>query len=58
MAMDGANDELFQADKLQSALAAGKPGVRVDIVPGVGHITLVTTPAGTAAIANAWASNF
>jgi pimeloyl-ACP methyl ester carboxylesterase len=58
MAMDGANDELFQADKLQSALAAGKPGVRVDIVPGVGHITLVTTRAGTAAIANAWASNF
>ena len=58
MAMDGANDEIFQADKLQPALATAKPGIRVDIVPGVDHIGLTTTPAGTTAIANAWSSRF
>ncbi|WP_428375025.1 alpha/beta hydrolase [Lichenicoccus sp.] len=58
MAMDGADDELFLADKLQGALAAGKPGIRVDIVPSVGHIGLTTTPAGTAAIVRAWSSRF
>lgn len=58
MAMDGANDELFLADKLQAALAESKPGIRVDIVPSVGHIGLTTTPASTAAIAKAWSSRF
>ncbi len=58
MAMDGADDEIFRADKLQGALAAGRPGIHVDIVPGVGHIGLTTTPAGTAAIVRAWSSRF
>lgn len=58
MAIDGADDEIFLSDKLQAALAAGKPGIRVDIVPGVGHIGLTTTPDGTAAIAKAWSSHF
>jgi pimeloyl-ACP methyl ester carboxylesterase len=58
MAMDGADDEMFLSDKLQSSLAAGRPGTRVDIVPGVGHIGLTTTPAGTAAIAKAWSGSF
>ena len=58
MAVAGTDDEIFQTDRLQSALAAGKPGVRVDIVPGVGHIGLTTTPAGTAAIVQAWTSKF
>jgi non-heme chloroperoxidase len=58
MAVAGTDDEIFQTDRLQAALAAGKPGVRVDIVPGVGHIGLTTTPAGTAAIVKAWASTF
>jgi len=58
MAMDGADDEMFLSNKLQSALDAGRPNTRVDIVPGVGHIALTTTPAATAAIAKAWASSF
>jgi non-heme chloroperoxidase len=58
MAVAGAEDEIFQTDRLQAALAAGKPGVRVDVVPGVGHIGLTTTPAGTAAIVQAWTSKF
>ena len=58
MAMDGSDDELFQSDKLQGALNAGKPGIRVDIVPGVSHIGLTTTPVGTASIAKAWAASF
>jgi non-heme chloroperoxidase len=58
MAMDGADDEIFLSDKLQAALAVGKPGIRVDIVPGVGHIGLTTIPVGTAAIAKAWSSRF
>ncbi len=58
MAMDGSDDETFRSDKLQSALAPGKPGIRVDIVPGVGHVGLTTAPAGTAAIARAWSSRF
>jgi hypothetical protein len=44
----------FFADKLQTALAAGKPGIRVVSVPGVGHDGLVTTPAGSAAIVKSW----
>ena len=58
MAIEGGDDEIFLADKLQPALAAGKPGIRVDIVPGIGHIGLITTPAGTAEIVNAWAGKF
>jgi pimeloyl-ACP methyl ester carboxylesterase len=58
MAVAGTADEIFQTDRLQAALAAGKPDVRVDLVPGVGHIGLTTTPAGTAAIVKAWAGPF
>nr|WP_321983016.1 alpha/beta hydrolase [uncultured Lichenicoccus sp.] len=58
MALEGADDEIFLAGKLQGALAAGRPGIRVDIVPGVRHIGLITKPAGTAAIVRAWASRF
>lgn len=57
MAVAGADDEIFLSDRLQAALAAGKPGIRVDIVPGIGHIGLTTTPAGTAAIVRAWTSS-
>ncbi len=58
MAIDGADDELFLSDKLQGALATGKPGIRVDIVPGAGHIGLTTAPTGTAAVVQAWTSRF
>jgi pimeloyl-ACP methyl ester carboxylesterase len=58
MAMDGADDEVFFSGKLKGALEAGRPGIRVDLVPGVGHVGLTTTPAGTAAIAGAWSSRF
>jgi pimeloyl-ACP methyl ester carboxylesterase len=58
MAVAGTDDEIFQTDRLQAALAAGRPGVRVDLVPGVGHIGLTTTPTGTAAIVRAWESKF
>ena len=58
MAVAGTADEIFQTDRLQAALAAGKPGVRVDLVPGVGHIGLTTTPTGTTAIVQAWRSKF
>ncbi|MEJ0046401.1 MAG: alpha/beta hydrolase [Rhodospirillales bacterium] len=58
MALDGTDDEVFRSDQLRPALAAAKPDVRVDIVPGVGHIGLTTTPAGTTAIVNAWSSKF
>ena len=52
MAMDGADDTAFRSDRLGTAL----PGIRVEIVPGVGHEGLVTTPAGTVAIVGAWQS--
>jgi non-heme chloroperoxidase len=58
MAVAGTDDEIFQTDRLQAALAVGKPGVRVDLVPGVGHIELTTTPTGTTAIVQAWHSKF
>ena len=58
MAVTGADDEIFLADRLPGALEAGRPGIRVDMVPGVGHIGLTTMPVGTAAIVKAWSSRF
>jgi non-heme chloroperoxidase len=58
MVVAGADDEIFRSDQLHAALAPAKPDIRVDIVPGIGHIGLITTAAGTAAIVAAWQSKF
>ena len=58
MAIEGANDEIFLADRLRGALSAGRPGIRVDIVPGADHIGLVTTASGVGAIVRAWSGRF
>jgi alpha-beta hydrolase superfamily lysophospholipase len=58
MVVAGADDEIFRTDQLHAALAPANPNIRIDIVPGIGHIGLITTPAGTAAITAAWQSKF
>lgn len=49
----GDKDELFYPQKYLSVFAEAQPHAEIRIVPGVGHITLTTEPAGQAMIAEA-----
>ena len=51
--MVGENDELFYPQKYLSVFAEVQPHAEIQIVPGVGHVTLTTEPSGLAAIAGA-----
>jgi non-heme chloroperoxidase len=50
----GANDELFNADQFQPTLQAVNPRIAVTVVPNEGHLSMLSNPAATAAIAAAW----
>lgn len=52
----GADDELFNADQFAPLLKAINPRIGVTVVPGQGHLAMIATPAGTAAVAAAWRS--
>jgi pimeloyl-ACP methyl ester carboxylesterase len=50
----GKNDEVFFADKFASTLAPVKQYARVEVIPGLGHMALVTDPVGLAALVKAY----
>lgn len=52
----GADDELFNAGQFAPLLSAINPRIGVTVVPGQGHLAMIATPAGTAAVAAAWRS--
>ena len=52
----GADDELFNADQFAPLLKEINPRIGVTVVPGQGHLAMIGTPAGTAAVAAAWRS--
>ena len=49
----GKNDEIFVADKYESALESVKQHVRVEIVPGIGHMAMVSDPVALTALVKA-----
>ena len=49
----GANDEVFLADKYETALASVKEKVMIEIIPAVGHVGIVNDPAALRRIVNA-----
>lgn len=50
----GDQDELFQAERFQPLLAELNPRIAVTVVPGFGHMDMITRPQATAAVATAW----
>ena len=50
----GADDELFYPDKFAPALKPARPDLRIEIVPGVGHIGMTVASDGIAAVVKAW----
>ena len=46
----GANDEQFFANRYASQLTPAKKDLSVDLVPGLGHLGMLTMPAGLAAL--------
>ncbi len=50
--MVGENDELFYPQKFLSVFARTQPHADIQIVPSVGHITLISEPIGMAAVAD------
>ena len=49
----GKNDEVFIADKYESTLAPVKQYVRIEIIPGLGHMAMVSDPVALRAVLKA-----
>jgi pimeloyl-ACP methyl ester carboxylesterase len=49
----GEKDELFNADVFEPFFTKSRPGMKVIVVPDVGHITLTTSLSGISAVAEA-----
>ncbi len=49
----GKNDEVFIADKYESTLSPVKQYVRIEIIPGLGHMAMVSDPKALAAVLKA-----
>jgi pimeloyl-ACP methyl ester carboxylesterase len=52
----GADDDEFYADRYAPLLKPARPDLAITVLPGFGHIDMVTAPAATRAIAADWAS--
>jgi pimeloyl-ACP methyl ester carboxylesterase len=50
----GKNDEIFVADEYASTLAPVKQYARVEILPGIGHMAIVTDPVALTALVKAY----
>jgi alpha-beta hydrolase superfamily lysophospholipase len=49
----GTNDEVVIADKYEQALAPVKQYVRLEVIPGMGHVAMVSDPVALAALVRA-----
>lgn len=49
----GKNDEIYIADKYETALAPVKQYVRIEVIPGMGHVAMVSDPVALAALLKA-----
>jgi pimeloyl-ACP methyl ester carboxylesterase len=50
----GANDELFRAEAFAPLFAELNPKIAVSVVPGAGHMAMIASDAGVAAISAQW----
>lgn len=50
----GANDELFRADAFAALFAGLNPRISVEVVPGLGHMDMITQARACAAVAALW----
>ena len=50
----GANDELFKAAEFQPLFKELNPRITVSILPGLGHMDMITNPAAVVAVARLW----
>ena len=50
----GAEDDQFYSDRYAPLLKPAKPDLSVEIVPGLGHVDMLTEPAGLAALRQAF----
>jgi non-heme chloroperoxidase len=50
----GADDDQFYADRYAPALKPAKPDLSVEIVPGLGHLDMITQPTALAALRQAF----
>lgn len=50
----GADDELFYADRYAATFAALNPRISVEVVPGLGHMDMITQARACAAVAALW----
>jgi pimeloyl-ACP methyl ester carboxylesterase len=50
----GAEDEIFKAAFFAPLLEPEQPLLKVEVIPGLGHIAMTTDPRGTAAVRQAF----
>jgi alpha-beta hydrolase superfamily lysophospholipase len=50
----GAGDELFRADRFTATFAVANPRVLVEVVPGFGHLDMITQERAYSAVAALW----
>jgi hypothetical protein len=50
----GAKDELFHADQFQPLFAALNPRIPVTVLPGLGHMDMITNDAAVSKVADLW----
>jgi len=50
----GADDDQFYADRYAPVLKPAKPDLSIEIVPGLGHVDMITQPTALAALRQAF----
>ena len=54
MVLVGVNDELFRADQFDPVFHAARTDIPVEVIPGINHMEMTTSPAGRAAVIKAF----
>ena len=50
----GSNDELFRGDQFAPLFAELNPKIRVTVVPGLGHMDMISSDLAVSAVAGLW----